>query len=87
VPTLVQCGLKLDPRLVYRARRLEAIGSHAIYGRSRTDEHCQLAKYMVVGVGHFTDDFGRVTIMKHTLVREINQDMAARGTSHGSADW
>ena len=36
------------------------------------------AKYAVVAAGHFTDDFGRVTTMKHTLLREINQDMASR---------
>ena len=29
----------------------------------------------VTSYGH---DFGRVTIMKHTLLREINQDMALR---------
>jgi hypothetical protein len=36
------------------------------------------ANYAVVDVGYFTDDFGRMTIMKHTLLREINRDMASR---------
>jgi hypothetical protein len=36
------------------------------------------ANYAIVDVGYFTDDFGRMTIMRHTLLREINQDSALR---------
>src|SRR5271169_1966847 len=46
------------------------------------------AEYRSVDVGYSTDDFGRVTTMRHTLLREINQDMtlrAARRSPHALA--